>query len=296
MPLLLAVPLLVLLTLIVTIGYAAIAPALSDATTSWLRDAGVVARFFLGPVVDVTLKLTRWITHKIGEGFEDVARLGSTWFSALYQYADIVITNALEWPLWQWKFMRWLLFVEIPKLYRAIPHAATSVVHAVTTRIVRVERTVVRLPKLSKAAAVALVSAAVAKWIHPYLSMLRWLRAHFHALTAVLPHTVPLPTVPSIPNLWKRVRALEKKLAVPFGLGIVAAALARLGIGWIRCNRVRRVGKGVCGLDDSLIDQWLLGALAIFGTVSIVEFAEGLEAVEEEAISILGAFVREWPK
>jgi hypothetical protein len=219
-----------------------------------------------------------------------------TWLSGLYQWADLIIVNALEWPLWLWRVQRWLLFVEIPKLYRAIPHAATSVVHAVTTRIVRVERTVVRLPKLSKAAAVALVSAAVAKWIHPYLSMLRWLRAHFHALTAVLPHTVPLPTVPSIPNLWKRVRALEKKLAVPFGLGIVAAALARLGIGWIRCNRVRRVGKGVCGLDDSLIDQWLLGALAIFGTVSIVEFAEGLEAVEEEAISILGAFVREWPK
>lgn len=295
MPLLLAIPLLVILTAFVAIGYAAIAPALSNATVSWLRDATLVGRFLLGPIADLAVSLGRWITRRIGEGWEEASRLGVTWLSGLYQWADIVIVNSLEWPLWLWRMQRWLLFVEIPKLIRMIPHAATSVVHAVTTRVIRVERTIVRLPRLSKALATALIFAAVAKWIHPYLAALRWLRAHFAALTHAIDHALPIPTVPTFPNLWKRVRAIERKIVLGVGIAAVVAALGRLGIGWLRCNRVRQVGRRICGLDESLIEKFLLDSLAIFGLVSIVEFAEGLQAVEDEAVSIFGALIREWP-
>lgn len=295
MALLLAVPLLVIVTAFVAIGYAAIAPALSNATVSWLKDAGAVARFFLGPVVDLSIKLARWLTRRLGEGWEDLSRLGVTWVSGLYQWADLIIVNALEWPLWLWRVQRWLLFVELPKVLKAIPHLATSVVHAVTTRVVRVERTIVRLPKLSKALAHSLVAAAVATFVHPFLAELQWLRRHFHALTHAIDHALPIPTVPTFPNIWKRLRALEKKLAVPVGLGLVAAALSRLGLGWLRCNRVRQAGKAICGMDESLLQKLLLDGLAIFGLVSIVEFAEGLQAVEEEAVGIFGSLIREWP-
>jgi hypothetical protein len=295
MPLLLAIPLIVIVTAFVAIGYAAIAPALSNATVSWLKDAGAVARFFLGPVVDLSIKLARWLTHRLGEGWEDLSRLGVTWLSGLYQWADLIIVNALEWPLWLWRVQRWLLFVEIPKVLRAIPHAATSVVHSVTTRVIKIERTVVRLPKLSKAAAHALVAAAVATFIRPFLADLQWLRRHFHALTHAIDHALPIPTVPTFPNIWKRIRALERKLSVPVGVALIVAALGRLGLGWIRCNKVRQVGRRLCGLDDSLIEKFLLDSLAIFGLVSVVEFAEGLQAVEEEAVSIFGSLIREWP-
>ena len=193
------------------------------------------------------------------------------------------------------KFSYWLLDVYLPRLFKTIPHIAGQVIHQVVTRVVRVERTVVKLPKLSKAAARALVSAAVATYIHPFLSDLRWLQRHFHALTAVLPRALPIPTVPAIPHLRARIKRLERLVAVGVGVGLVARALARLRVGWIRCNKVGRLGRAVCGMDDSLLDALLLDALAIFSVVSVVEFANGLRAVEDEALAIMGKLVREWP-
>ena len=295
MPFLVAIPPLVIIGLIVAIGLAVTARPLSEGVTAWLRDAGRVAAFVLGAVGPIAVKLTQWITHNIGAEFRDLERLGVAWFSGLYQWADLVVTNAIEWPLWLWRLQRWLLFTEIPRLIRALPHAGTTLLHTVTRQVVRVERTIVRLPKLTAAQARALISAAVATYVHPYLAQLRWLRTHFHALTHAIDHALPIPTVPTFPNVWKRIRALEKKLAVPLGIAAVVAALGRLGLGWIRCNKVRRVGRSVCGFDDSLLDSWLLDALAIFSLISVVEFATELRAIEDEAIGIMGKLVREWP-
>jgi hypothetical protein len=295
MGLALAIPPLVLLAFFGAVIFAVMGRQVSEGIVGWLRSAGRIGAFLAGPTGAIAVRLTQWITHNVGAAFSDFERLTVTWFSAIYQYFDLVITNAIEWPLYLWRLQRWLLFTELPKLAKSVPKLATQVVHSITTRVVRVERTIVKLPKLSKAATTALVTAAVAKWIHPYLSMLRWLKAHFHALTVAIPRALPIPTVPAFPNLWKRIRALEKKLALPLGIAAVAAALARMGLGWIRCNKVRRIGKAACGIDDSLIDKFLLDALAIFGVVSIVEFAEGLVAIEDEAVGIMGALVREWP-
>lgn len=289
------IPVLAIIAFFGALIFAVMGRQVSEGIVGWLKDAGRIGALLAGPSGAIAVRLTRWITHNVGTVFTDLERLTVTWFSALYQYFDLVITNALEWPLYLWRFQRWLLFHELPKLAKAVPKLATQVVHSVTTRVIHVERTIVKLPKLSKAAATALVSAAVAKWIHPYLSSLRWLRAHFHALTVAIPRALPIPQVPAFPNLWKRVRALEKSLAVPLGIAAVVAAIGRLGLGWIRCNKVRRLGKAACGFDDSLIEQFLLDALAIFGVVSIVEFAEGLRAIEDEAVGIMGSLVREWP-
>jgi hypothetical protein len=289
------IPLLAVVGLFVALGLAVTARPLSQGFVSWLQNAGKVAQFFGGISATIAVKLTRWITHNIGAEWSDLERLGVTWLSGLFQWADLAVTNALEWPLWLWRVQRWLLFTELPHLLKQVPHAIAGTVTHIVTQVRTVERTVVKLPKLSKAAAKALVSAAVATYVHPFLADLQWLRRHFHALTAVLPRALPIPQVPSIPNVWKRIRALEKKLAVPLGIAAVVAAIGRLGIGWIRCNKVRRLGKAACGFDDSLIDKLLLDALAIFGVLSVVEFAEGLLAIEDEAVSIMGSLVREWP-
>lgn len=295
MVLVLATPFILLAAYLVVFGLTPSQRAASDGIVSWLKSFGAVGRLIAGPTAELAVKLARWITHRIGEAFGDVEHLAASWLSGVYQYYDLVITNALEWPLWVWRLQRWLLDVELPKLARAVPHLATRVVHAVTTRVIRVERTIVKLPKLSKAQAKALIGAAVATFIHPFLSDLQWLRRHFHALTAVIPRALPIPHVPTFPNIWKRLRALERKLATPVGIAAVIAALGRLGLGWIRCNNVRRVGKSVCGFDSNLLDTLLLDGLAIFGAVSVVEFANGLRAIEDEAIGIMGKLVREWP-
>jgi hypothetical protein len=289
------IPVLVIVAFFGALIFAVMGRQVSEGIVGWLKDAGRIGAFLAGPTGAVAVKLTRWITHNVGAVFSDFERLTVTWFSAIYQYFDLVITNALEWPLYLWRFQRWLLFHELPRLAKAVPKLATQVVHSVTTRVIHVERTIVKLPKLSKAAATALVSAAVAKWIHPYLASLRWLRAHFHALTVAIPRALPIPQVPAFPNLWKRVRALEKKVGVPVALGVVAVAISRLGLGWTRCNNVRRIGKQLCGLNPSLLDELLLDSVAIFSLLSVVEFAKELRTVEDEAVAIMGRLVREWP-
>ena len=295
MPFLVAIPPLVVIALIVTLGLAVTARPLSEGFTAWLQDAGRVARLFGGVTAYIAVKLTRWITHNIGAQWHDLERLGVTWFSGLYQWADLVVTNALEWPLWLWRVQRWFLFVEIPKLIRAVPHLATQVVHAVTTRVIHVERTIVKLPKLSKAAAKALVAAAVATYVHPFLADLQWLRRHFHALTAVLPRALPIPNIPAIPNLRKRVKRLEKLLAAGLGIAVVLRALGRLRLGWIRCNNWRTAGRAVCGFDPRMLESLLADGLTIFSVLSVVEFANDLRTIEDEALGIMGKLVREWP-
>lgn len=290
-----AIPLLPIIVFVVVLGLAATQRQWSDGLVSWLKGLGRVGALIAGPTGALAVKMSSWITHRIGEAFDDVNRLATTWLSAIYQYYDLVITNALEWPLWLWRLQRWLLFAELPKLAKAVPTLATKVVHSVTTRVVRVERTIVKLPKLTRAQAKALIGAAVATYIHPYLADLQWLRRHFSALTHAIPRALPVPQFPTFPNIWKRLRALERKLTPAAVAALVVAALARMGLNWIRCNKTKRVGKAICGLDESLIDKFLLDALAIFGVVSIVEFAEGLLAIEDEAVSIMGSLVREWP-
>jgi hypothetical protein len=295
MALVIIVPFLILTYFLFVVGTATISKQLSSGFTGWLRDAGVVGRFIGGVSADIAVRLTRWITHQVGEVFVDAERLAVAWFSGLYQWAALAVGQALLWPIELFKLQWWLVTKAIPDAI----HAALRGVHGAVTTVTKVlpgiTRTIVKLPKLTKAQAKALVGAAVATYIHPFLADLTWLRRHFHALTAVLPRALPIPQFPTFPNIWKRLRALERKIGVPVALGVVATALARLGLGWIRCNKVKRVGKGVCGLDDSLIDKFLLDALAIFGVISIVEFAEGLLAIEDEAVGIMGHLVREWP-
>jgi hypothetical protein len=267
----------------------------SDAFANWMDGLTPFARLVLIAPAKLSVALARHLTHNLGGQWRKLEGIAVTWMSGIYQWSALALTQAMEWPYYLVRFQFWLLDVYLPKIIRAIPHLASRVVHAVTTRVIRVERTVVRLPKLSKAQARALIAAAVATYVHPYLAQLRWLRAHFHALTAVLPHALPLPQFPTFPNIWKRIRRLERRLAPAAITALVVAALARMGLGWIRCNKTKRVGKAICGLDNSLIDKFLLDALAIFGVISIVEFAEGLLAIEDEAVSIMGKLVREWP-
>jgi len=99
-----------------------------------------------------------------------------------------------------------------------------------------------------------------------------------------------------ITNLWKWTRSHALVAGSVAFAGAVALALSRLGLGWVRCSKVGRAGKTLCGMDDSLLESLLADTLAIVGTVSLIEFIRDAQAVEHVALEALGGFIRELPQ
>jgi hypothetical protein len=82
-----------------------------------------------------------------------------------------------------------------------------------------------------------------------------------------------------------RLRRLERATVGAGAVVLVGTALARLGLGWVRCRNVGRVGKRICGMDFDLLDSLLADTLIIAGTLSIVQLAEDLLAVEDDLVA-----------
>lgn len=93
---------------------------------------------------------------------------------------------------------------------------------------------------------------------------------------------IPFPRIRKVEReagaLGKRIDKLARRVAPAALAAAVVSTLARVGAGWIRCSKVKKLGRNVCGMDDSLLDSLLADTLLIVGTISLVEFAEGLQA------------------
>lgn len=61
-----------------------------------------------------------------------------------------------------------------------------------------------------------------------------------------------------------RLNKLERVLAPAAFATLVMGALARKGLGWLRCTRVNRVGRHLCGMDAALLDFLLGAAVTVF--------------------------------
>jgi hypothetical protein len=156
-----------------------------------------------------------------------------------------------------------------------------SEVHTVTRTVVRVEKIVGTKADAAVARAVGVLEGEIGHvidWTIPRL------RARERSLSD------------SLGRLWHRVRANEGRLALGAAVALVVTALGRLGLGWIRCRNVTKVGRRICGLDPSQIEGLLLDTLAIVGTVSLIEFIRDAQAIENVALDALGGFIREFPR
>ena len=125
-------------------------------------------------------------------------------------------------------------------------------------------------------------------------------------LALALERAVAVPNVGAIPRTIPRVGELEREaeaalrrareLARRFGpaviLGTIAAAVARLGFGWVRCAKVGRAGRQVCGMNEDLLAALLADTLLVVGTVSLVEFAREMQLVTREAVGPIKTFWR----
>ena len=130
-----------------------------------------------------------------------------------------------------------------------------------------------------------------------------------HAVPIAVPGAIPIPAghTGELPNIRAKLREAEQaasrawdwikthrgSVITGVATGVVGLALGKLGAGWTRCSNWNRYGKAICRADSSLIDNLLGDALAIVGTVSLVEFIREAQAVETEAVDALRFFIRE---
>jgi len=118
-------------------------------------------------------------------------------------------------------------------------------------------------------------------------------------LTAAAGHAIanPFPRIKTVERdlsgLRKRVKGLEKALAAGVGAALLIKALTKVGVGYIRCDRNKQLGKGICKTDANWVDEFLAGSLLLLGTTSFVEFVKEAQAGYELGIEGLQAFIRE---
>lgn len=207
-------------------------------------------------------KQARWLGNLLGDMMETIETQWRWLLAALPPFA----------ALW-----------EAVTVARKLPALLRSLRQTVTypTKIVR---TSVRVLDTKATAAIGRLETEVAA-----------LRRAVAAAAAQAP-AIPFPRIgnPSddLAAIRAKVRGLSKWLTAANAAAIVAAALGRLGLGWTRCQNTRRLGKNVCGMDPSLVDSLIADTLLVLGTVSLIEFAEGMQGLMGETASTIGSFWR----
>lgn len=96
----------------------------------------------------------------------------------------------------------------------------------------------------------------------------------------------------SIGLAWTWIQRLRHILTKQGAAALVGTALATLGLGFLRCPRFAKTGKQVCGMDASLLESLLADTLLIAGTISLVEFAEGMQGITAEVTPLIRTFWR----
>lgn len=276
----------------------------AQALVGWL--AGVLRHVPLvgGLAAGQVVKCGRWISNKLGSAAIAIESHIAGFFAGVLTVVKFVAFWTFGWPVEMVMVTKWLLHDEIPKLIKALRAVPGVLVRTVTHTIGLTKHEWAALKALAASAARAAVRVPIGALSHADFGAIKWLRANYRALVAAAAAVgglaLPWAEVPrlrhALDGLWKRIRAQEKRLAGITAAGVIAAALAKLGAGWLRCQKVRKYGPRVCHLDDDWLSSLFLDGALIFGAVSVVTFARELRAVEDEALNVLHTLVREFPK
>jgi hypothetical protein len=191
-------------------------------------------------------------------------------------------TDTLHW-------MQWMQRVVLPKALRILPTVLfpwTKIVRFIAQEIAkelpRFKRITNVNVKLDRATLKRLVALAVAAAVGTAIPGLH------------LPRRVK-QLEQDWNNIKARLRKLERAAGATGAVALFTAALAKLGLKWLRCKNVTKAGKAVCSSDASWLTSLLGDALVIASVISVVEFAKELQAIEGEAVKILGVGIREFP-
>lgn len=97
----------------------------------------------------------------------------------------------------------------------------------------------------------------------------------------------------SIRGQSRRLTRVEKALGAATFAALVAKALARLGLRWLRCPTNKRMARGMCKVDPSFVDEFLTGALLIVGLTSYRDFVKEAQAGFKLGLEGMQLVVRE---
>lgn len=243
----------------------------------WLADGiGKIDHYILyslGLVVQKTSlgwhKVLAQMASFIHETMSLIADLAEATYSRLDQIASTVIPGAIGTalgPLWRlvYSFRKQLaaLAVDVYHLPRTITHEVTHQLQPAITKITKITRVTV-------ASAPFVIAGAIG---------------------------IPLPRVgrleTDLRHAEKRIADFGRRVAPAAIVSVVAASLAKLGLSWARCSRTQKWDKSICGMDDGLLESLVSDTLLILGTVSLVEFAQGMQDVTAELAPAIRFFWR----
>lgn len=250
---------------------------------------------------------TSVLHQHIGFDFGGPIRAANT---AIVNTLEARVADAEEAMAWTWH--------QMTQVWQATAEAVNWLSHETAATAEWLSKS--RLPKWSKYAVVPLLLPLlipkVIRAILPHLhaGVINTIHTVIHTVTRVVVHTavkaaaIAVPGVIGLPKVWseihgltkrnlglaKRLRQIEALLGAAAFAGLMANALG-LSLRCLRHGNIGRASRAICGLDEGLFASLLGDLTAILSVVSIVEFANDLRAVEDEALSIMGALVREWP-
>lgn len=249
---------------------------------AWQASFGALLRQ-LANLIDA-LPSIRVVRHTIG--FGGIARAIRTADASVYHWIGIAIQATAQ-PFTT--FIRYLSDV-VSRPAQEVGLLAADTLHSLT--------------QLRRVIVPAMIAAHIA-WIPRHLAALA---AKVATLTARAPvhiirHTIEVakPTVVHIVNkavavplprigrlereagdLAKRIRSLARRVPVALTAAALTAIVARTSFRWLRCSRVNKVGKHVCGMDSGVLDALIADTLLIVATISLVDFAKGMGDVTDD--------------
>jgi hypothetical protein len=176
-----------------------------------------------------------------------------------------------------------MLGPEVTALIKQGVALARREIHAATAQLHRLERAITHgLP------------ADIAALRH-------WTAARLHSITATLDHTLD-KAIPSLrvrtrtlereyEVLWHKVKGLDKLLGIATFTATVAFALSRLGLGWLLCPSLGRLGKRVgCG-GFALLEKLLFGLIDVLLIADICQVTKAMVKGAQLAQPILSDLI-----
>jgi hypothetical protein len=185
---------------------------------------------------------------------------------------------------------------EIAGLATDAYNAIRSVEHSAVTHVTKVIRQTVVKPITKTVTITRGVGALVAKQLTARVKSLehrvaRLMHAAGHAIASPFPRIGRLEK--DIKGQAKRLGKLEKLLAAGVGVALLTKALTKLGVNYIRCDRNKALGRGICKTDPSWVTEFLAGATLLVAAESFHEFVEEAQAGYELGIEGLKLFIKE---
>jgi hypothetical protein len=285
----LVIPIAVLFAVFVAVGLASTNSSWSNALVSWLSNSWLNFALPITAFAAQTLKLSQWVAKKLGDLADPLIGMVIQWVSSIRLVTIGLWVSGLEAPVEAFRITSALVWHVIPNSVKAWTLSLTRTVSHTVTVVQHLPGVVVRQIAVSQAQIVSALDRAWPQLTHGYLDSWNWLRRHQKAIAAAIAatsgvlayppsliHDLPVPFGRTIAQIRRRLRALENRAVGAVAVAAVAAALTRLGLNWIRCSNVAKVGKGICRAPLGWIESLLAGLVVVYGVVNIRTLAKEL--------------------